>query len=131
MRQWVFQTAWSGYTAALPFFWFAFGLVVFLLLPLSFFRRTSGIAGTGLMMASYVFGITTWLLGAAASFASFGWFGLIIGILFAGIGVVPLGIIGGFFSLDSSDLALTLLAGFVITFATRFGGLFVAGRSRA
>ena len=63
---------------------------------LSIFRRTRPFTGLILFLFSYLLGAATWLYGAAITFASFGWFGLFVGLVLFGIGVVPMGIIGGF-----------------------------------
>jgi hypothetical protein len=84
------------------------------------------------LFVSYIFGATTWFLGAAVTFGSFGWIGLIIGIFIFGIGVVPLGIIGAFFKLGINELGVSLCAMLVITLAARFAGVAcVAGADRA
>jgi hypothetical protein len=96
---------------------------------LSAWRKTRGAAGVGLLITSYIFGATTWLLGTAVTFASFGWLGLIIGLLVLGIGVVPLGIIGAFFKLDIVDLGVSLCVMLIITLAARFAGAYFAAKA--
>ncbi len=107
MREWVIDTAIKIYTFLLPISWIALAIVLFVLLPLAAWRKTRGMAGTGLFITSYIFGATTWFLGAAVTFGSFGWLGLIIGLLVLGVGVVPLGIIGAFFKLDIIGLGVS------------------------
>jgi hypothetical protein len=79
--------------------------------------------GAGLLVASYLFGATTWFLGAAVTFGSFGWIGLIFGLFIMGVGVVPLGIIGAFFKLGVTELGVSLCVMLVITLASRFAGV--------
>src|ERR1700737_4002186 len=97
-RDWIVETAITVYT----FSWIALAIAVLVFLPLAAWRKTRGAAGLGLFVVSYIFGATTWFLGAAVTFGSFGWIGLIIGVFIFGIGVVPLGIIGAFFKLGIS-----------------------------
>ena len=129
MREWVMEIAVKAYTFTLPFYELALAVAIFVLLPLTIWRKTRGAAGAGLLVTSYIFGLTTWLLGAAVTFGSFGWFGLIIGLLFLGVGVVPLAIIGAIFKLDNGGLALVLFVMVVVTFGARFGGAYAASKA--
>ena len=129
MREWVMEIAVKAYTFTLPFYELALAVAIFVLLPLTIWRKTRGAAGAGLLITSYIFGLTTWLLGAAVTFASFGWFGLIIGLLVLGVGVVPLAIIGAIFKLDNGGLALVLFVMVVVTFGARFGGAYAASKA--
>lgn len=129
VREWVTGTSIKIYTFLLPISWIALAIVLFVLLPLAAWRKTRGVAGAGLFIASYIFGTTTWFLGAAATFNSFGWLGLIIGLLVLGVGVVPLGIIGAFFKMNIIDLGVSLCVMLVITLAARFAGGHFATKS--
>ena len=129
MREWVMEIAVKAYTFTLPFYEFALAVAIFVLLPLAFWRKTRGAAGIGLLVTSYVFGLTTWLLGAAVTFGSFGWFGLIVGLLVLGVGVVPLGIIGAIFKLDNGGLAMVLFVMVIVTLGARFGGAYAASKT--
>ncbi len=129
MREWIIEIAVKVYTFTLPFYELALAVAVFVLLPLTIWRKTRGAAGAGLMVTSYIFGLTTWLLSAAVTFGSFGWFGLIIGLLVLGVGVVPLAIIGAIFKLDNGGLALVLFVMVVVTFGARFGGAYAASKT--
>ena len=91
MREWIVEKAIAVYAFLLPFSWIALAIAVLILLPLAIWRKTRPAAGVGLVIVSYVFGATTWFLGAAITFGSFGWFGLILGLFLLGLGVVPLG----------------------------------------
>lgn len=123
MREWVIETALHIYTFLLPFSSIAFAISLVLLGPLAIWRKTRGVAGAGLYVVSYLFGATTWFLGAAVTFGSFGWIGLIIGFFIFGIGVVPLGIFGAFFKLGINELGISLCVMLVITLAARFAGV--------
>lgn len=71
----------------------ALGISIFILLPLAIFHRTRGFAGLGLYVASFVFGITLWVWCLLTVYTLWGGFAVVIGILMAGVGVVPLAII--------------------------------------
>jgi hypothetical protein len=122
MREWIVETTLNIYQILVPFSSLGFAIAVVVLLPLAAWRRTRSTAGAGLLVASYVFGATTWFLGAAVTFGSFGWIGLIIGLFIIGIGVVPLGIVGAFFNLGVTELGVYLCVMLVITLASRFAG---------
>ena len=129
MREWVMEIAVKAYTFTLPFYEFALAIAIFVLVPLAIWRKTRGAAGVGLMVTSYIFGFTTWLLGAAVTFGTFGWFGLIIGLLVFGVGVVPLAIIGAIFKLGDGGMALVLFVMVVVTLGARFGGAYAASKA--
>ena len=114
------------YAFLLPISWIALAIVIFILLPLAAWRRTRHLVGGLIIVASYLFGATTWFLGAGVTFISFGWIGLIIGLVILGFGVVPLGIIGAFFSLEVNDLGITLIIMAVITLIARYAGVIFA-----
>lgn len=101
-----------------PAFWIVLTLVVI--------RRTRSLGGIIMFSFSYLLGAATWFYGAAVSFATFGWFGLILGLLVMGVGVVPLGIIGGFVYLDAR-IAWEIIGLSVATFALRGIGMWLAG----
>jgi hypothetical protein len=123
MRDWIVQTTSNLYVFLLPFSWGALAIAAVVLLPLAAWRKTRGSAGAALYIISFIIGATTWCLGAAITFSSYGWFGLIIGLFIMGIGVVPLGIIGAFFKLGISALGWSLCGLLVITLVTRFAGV--------
>jgi hypothetical protein len=132
MREWIIEKAFFIYTFLLPFSWIGLAVAVFILLPLAAWSKTRAAGGTGLVLVSYIFGATTWFLGAAVTFGSFGWIGLIIGFFIFGIGVVPLGIIGAFFTLGINELGISLCVMLVITLIARFAGAaFVAAADRS
>jgi hypothetical protein len=64
---------------------------IFILAPLGIFRATRGFAGIGLVGASWMLGAILWIYGAIATFIYWGLIGLIVGLVVAGIGVVPMG----------------------------------------
>ena len=113
----------SGFMMSLAVW--VFPLVLVTTAVLVIFRRTRPWGGVILCSFSMLVGAATWFFGAAATFASFGWFGLIVGLLLLGLGVVPLGIIGGFVYLDG--VAPTIIILLVATFAFRGAGAWLVG----
>lgn len=112
-----------AYSILLPISWIGVAVVVLVLLPLAIFRASRSAAGTGMFYSSYLFGLTTWFLGAAVTFITWGWMGLIIGLLLAGVGVVPIGILAAFISLKEPSLGFSLIVMVIIVFACRIGGI--------
>ena len=45
------------YTFLLPISWIAFAIAIFVLVPMALFRRTRSLAGIGLFIASWLFGM--------------------------------------------------------------------------
>lgn len=111
------------YSFLIPLAWIGVAVVIFILLPMACFRATRTKAGGGLYIASWLFGATTWFLGVAVTFATWGWFGLFIGLLLAGVGVVPMAILAAFISLKIVSLGVSLIVMCIIVFATRAGGI--------
>lgn len=105
----------------------ALPLTLLVVLTLVTIRRTRSLGGFILFVFSFLTGVSTWLLGSALSFASFGWFGLIVGLGVMGVGVVPLGIVGGFIYLESR-IAIWLIGMVVVTYLLRLAGLWLMGR---
>ena len=114
----------SGFMMSLAVWLFPLALVTTAVLVI--FRRTRSWGGLVLHYFSLVVGAATWFFSAAVTFSSFGWFGLIVGLLLLGLGVVPLGIIGGFIYLDG--VAPTIIILLVATFALRGAGRWLIGK---
>lgn len=77
------------YSGILPLAQDWFLVAIFVIGPLCAFRKTRHEAGVWLVIISYTVGITTWLLGATATFAWINWWGFLIGVLLFGVGVGP------------------------------------------
>ena len=93
---------------------------------LSIFRRTRPWTGAILYWFSFLAGAATWFYGAGITFASFGWVGLFVGLVLLGVGVVPMGVIGGL--LEGGELAAMargLLLMVVVTFLFRGVGVWL------
>lgn len=101
---------------------------IFILAPLGIFHATRGFAGFGLWIASYIFGTVLWIYGAVATFAYWSWIGLIIGLLFVGIGVVPMGFVA--LALQSQwEWIINLGLLLVSLVASRLGGLWLMDKA--
>jgi hypothetical protein len=98
--------------------WLALAVVVFVLLPLSLFRRLRPFTGTTIFLSSFIFGLIAWLLGFVLAYALWGVWAVIVGILFFGGGVVPIALLA---TLVNGLWApfFTLLVLTIITFGSR------------
>lgn len=74
-----------------------FGVVLLLCLivlaPLSAIHPARGFAGNGFYIASYLFGLILWVLAMAFTYSVWGLTAVIIGLVFFGVGVVPVAIL--------------------------------------
>jgi hypothetical protein len=134
MRDTIAGWALGAYLFILPVVSVLFGVCLLILAPLTLFRPTRPWAGIALLIGSWVFGVATWLLGAGLSFSYFGWLGLILGLVFFGIGVVPLGIWAGFFGASvygpsSPGLGWIMLELLATTLVARFLGTWAVTRA--
>ena len=97
---------------------------IFSLLPTALFRRTRGIAGLGLFIASYIFGATLWVWAFLLTYMLWGWGALIIGLLIMGIGIVPISMLATIFKGEWYLLGNLVLLLF-FTFGARMFGLYL------
>lgn len=91
---------------------------LFLFVPLSFFHKTRLFSATGFLLASYVFGLCTWMIGLLVTLQYWGVFAVLLGFLIAGIGVVPIGMLAAAFNGSWGDV-LSLFVGLFATYGVR------------
>ena len=113
--------AFGVYEFILPIYGLTFLACVLIVLPMSLFRRTRARAGVLLYLASWIFGIVTWLWCAVVTLLAWNWVVLLIGILFFGIGVVPLAMLGVVVAGEWVAL-LGIVVAVAMVFAARIGG---------
>jgi hypothetical protein len=103
---------------------FAIPVLILLAIP----RGTRPFAGMGLFIASYVFGVTMWVWAFLLTLMLWGWLAVIVGVMMAGVGVVPIALLAtalnGMWSVFGQ-----LLLGLVMTFGCRAAGFYVLGKS--
>lgn len=124
----IFGAAWAS-TKLLPWFsvltWVAFGLVVFILLPLAIPKATRGFSSVALFVASYVFGATLWMEGLLFTLAIWGVGAVFIGLFLVGVGVVPIAMLATLLKGMWGPLVeLVLLT--IMTFGCRIGAVVLA-----
>lgn len=116
---------WASENLLPPLFlvgWIAIAVVIFVLLPLSLFRRLRGFTGTVIFLSSYLFGLICWLTGFVVTYSLWGAWAVILGILFLGGGIVPIGMVASLFKGEWQMLVLLFIL-IVLTFGTRIGGM--------
>lgn len=88
-------------------------LAVVALLPLSLIPATRGIAAIGFLIASLIFGAILWLWGMGYTYSVWGLFAVIVGLLFFGVGVVPIAMFAALVHGDWGNLGMFAFAGVV------------------
>lgn len=72
-------------------------LALFIFVPLGFVRATRTFAGNSLYVSSYVFGLTLWMTALVTTLQLWGLVAAVIGLCFAGVGVVPVAFLATLF----------------------------------
>lgn len=127
----IFGSVWLS-SKIMPILLYVFGVIFWIcciiVLPMAFFKKTQSIAAVGFFIASYVFGITLWFYSFFITYSFWGIFGIIIGLMLAGIGVFPLAIIA---SAIHSEwwLVFNLIITGVLTYGFRYLGLYLDEKS--
>jgi hypothetical protein len=85
---------------------------------LAFFRKGRGLGGLGLSLSSYVIGFSLWVWSLIVAYSLGGVFWIIVGLLFAGVGVIPIAIVAAALKAQWS-IAGQMLLGLVVVLALR------------
>ena len=106
-------------------FFISLTFTIIILIPLSLFKGAKGIAGTGMFIASYVFGLNLWVWGFLLTYLIWGGWAVFIGLCVVGVGVVPIAMLAALVNgLWSTLIQLVVLV--VMTFGTRLWGMRLA-----
>lgn len=97
---------------------------LFIFLPLCIFRRTRPWAGVGFIYASLLFGVMLFAYACLYVVETWGYGALAVGLIFAGVGVVPVGLLAAILHRDWS-VFWELLFGVLLTFGPRMLGLWL------
>jgi len=108
-------------------------LLVFLVdliivLPISLFRKARMITGSIILYSSWVFGFQLWLTGLMLTLQIWGLGIAIFGLLFLGVGVVPIAMIATLFNGRWPEL-LQLTLSLILVFGSRLLGFYIASKS--
>lgn len=108
----------------------AFTLLIFLivLLPLSFFGRTRVFAGSGMIIACYIFALALWVWAFLLAYVYLHAPSTVIGWFIVGVGAVPISILGALFKSDWFTLVgLVFLT--ILVFGARFLGVWLLNKA--
>lgn len=124
-------TVWVGEYALqwlINFSWIVFAVNLFILLPLALFKKTGVVGGIGMLISSYVFGLTLWFLGLLLTYFTWGFLGVFIGLILGGVGVIPVAMLASIVNGDFLTL-LVLVILTALTFGTRMLGIYLAAKA--
>lgn len=116
------------YTWSLNIAELALLICIVVLGPLGLFRKTRAISGTGYFIASYVFGVNLFISGVIIVMESWGIVAVIIGLVFAGVGVVPVAFLASIVRRDWAAFWQLVFALF-FTWGTRAFGIYLGAKS--
>ena len=102
----------------IPAFMITFLVSLVVLGPLAFIPPARGVSAIGFMTASFAFGVILWIWGMAYTYSVWGLLGVIVGLVFLGVGVVPVAMVAALVHGDWGNLGIFLL-GAVLTSGCR------------
>lgn len=109
-------------------------IVLFAIVPisllLSIFRKSRGIGSVGLLISSYIIGLSLWVWSLIVAYSLAGTFWMAVGLVLGGIGIVPIAFIAAFISREWL-LAGQILITALIVYAIRALSMFLAERAGA
>ena len=109
-------------------FWITVAVALFILGPLTAFGKTRVFAAIGLLICSYVFGVTLWVFSLLLTLYLWGWIGVVLGLAIAGVGIVPIAFLAALFKGQWTVLD-TLFVMVVATFGVRFLAFYIADKA--
>lgn len=108
--------------------WIVFVIDIFIILPLGLFRKTKRVSGAGFVLSSYVYGATLWFWALLIAYFTWGALAVLIGLVMAGIGVVPIAILASIIKSQWATLWQIILL-IVLTFGSVALGLYFRERA--
>lgn len=101
---------------------------VFVFLPLAAFKKTRGFAGVGFFYVSLAFGATLWVWSLLLTYALWGGFAVLVGLVFLGVGILPMAFLATAFT-GHWALFFQLLLVAVAVYGSRVFGCFLLEKS--
>jgi hypothetical protein len=101
-----------------------------LLLPLATIRSCRPYSAIGLMLSSWVFGLQVFVSSLVLLFFLWGTWGVFIGLLLGGFGVIPLALLAVIIHKEWAEL-FTLSISIVVFLAAKFFAIFLASKAPA
>lgn len=105
--------------------WICVGLILFVLLPLSIFKRLRVFTGTTIFIFSYVFALLTFLISLLTTWFLWGGFWAILGMMLLGGAVVPFALLASAFK-GMWIVFFIVIGVLVVTWGARIVGLLIA-----
>lgn len=99
---WVLEWTYPAFTITLL-------VSLVLLAPLALISPTRGFSAAGFMIASCAFGAILWIWGMAFTYSVWGLFGVVVGLVLFGVGVVPVAMFAALVHADWGTLGLFLI----------------------
>jgi hypothetical protein len=106
-------------------FWSTLAVVFVVLGPLSLIPPARFIAYTGFVIASFVFGAMMWCCALAFTYEVWGTMGVIIGLVIAGVGIVPVAMLAALLH-GEWEVLIGFVILIVLTIGLRLLGLWLA-----
>lgn len=107
-------------------------IALFAIIPISLlliiFKKTRGFGAIGLLMSSYLLGISLWVWSLIIAYTLAGTFWLVVGLILGGIGIVPIAFIAALFS-AKWFIVLQIGISAIVIYAVRAFSIFLADRS--
>lgn len=105
--------------------WLCIGVIVFILLPLSLFKKFRAFTGTAIYIGSFVFGLLLFLFSLLTTWTMWGGFWAFIGLLGFGGLIVPFALVACL--LNGFWFGVGVVIGLLfLTWGARFAGLAIA-----
>lgn len=99
-------------------------ICIFILAPMCIFRKARPVAGVAYYYASWVFGLMLWAYSCLFTVSTWGYGALAIGLIFLGVGVVPIAFLSSIFHAEWVVLA-EIVVSLILTFGVRFLGIWL------
>jgi hypothetical protein len=106
-------------------FWINLLIAFFILGPLALIPPSRFIAANGFVIASTVFAAMMWVCGLGVTYEAWGVGGVIIGLVFAGVGIVPVAMLAALLQ-GAWQALIAFLILIVLTFGFRALGFWLA-----
>lgn len=108
--------------------WLVIALDILIFLPLGIFKKTKGASAIGLVISSYIYGLTLWFWTLMLTYLIWGAVAVFIGLFIAGVGVVPIAMLATAINGEWAVLGQIIFLIF-LTFGSRILGYHFAQRA--
>jgi len=108
--------------------WLVLALDILIIVPLGIFKKTRGVSAIGLVVSSWVYGLTLWFWALLLTYSIWGAVAVFIGLFIVGVGVVPIAMLATAIEGQWSILGQLIFLLF-LTFGSRALGYYFAHRA--